>query len=197
MFSQLLVAQFLTLLTWIEAVSVGSISNVIFSSSTPPAISISSSCSQCICAMLFTANIVGVSCSPNHTCSFFYNYSRSYTLNSALNSSFHFLTLPPAQEQSTAALIQSTQAIAFLAVTTAPTASKSLYLHFAIFVSKLPDKIYDSARTSFLSWSSSCSYCERTVTWKRNGFSITMHTLWGFPMKLFTCEINAKLLSCR
>ena len=132
MFSQLLAAQFLILISRVETVSIGSISNVIFSSSTAPALSINSSCSQCICIMLLTTNIVSVSCSPNQTCSLFYNYSRSYTLNSAPNSSFHFLTLPPAQEQSTAASTRSTQTIAISVVTTAPTASKLLYLQLAM-----------------------------------------------------------------
>jgi hypothetical protein len=126
MFSQLRAVEFFTLLSWIETVRVGSINNILFSSTTSPTLSINSSCSQCICMMLSTEYIVGVSCFQNQTCSLFYNYSRSYTLSNAPNSSFHFLTLPPAQEQSTVASIRNTETMSTTAVTTAPTTSRSL-----------------------------------------------------------------------
>ncbi len=106
MFSQLFIIQFLVLPNWIESVQVGSISGVIMSSSVVTIVPMNDSCDQCICLMLLEKNILSVNCIQNQTCLLFHNYSIPYTFNDSPNSSFHFLILPPQQNNS---IYQSTQ----------------------------------------------------------------------------------------
>jgi hypothetical protein len=113
MFSQLVIIQFFVFPNWIEPVQVGSISDVIMSSSAANVVPINGSCVKCICFMLLAKNITGVSCSQNQTCLLFYNYSLPYTLNDSPNSSFHFLTLPPEEEYSTYEITQGAQTSEF------------------------------------------------------------------------------------
>jgi hypothetical protein len=98
--SQILIIQFLIFPSWNEPVQVGTISNVIMSSSNVTIVSMNESCIQCICLMLLETNVLGVSCSQNQTCLLFHNYSLPYSLNDSPNSSFHFLILPPEQGDS-------------------------------------------------------------------------------------------------
>jgi hypothetical protein len=109
MFLQLLIIQFLFFPNWIEPVQVGSIRNMFLSSTAVNVIPMNDSCITCICTMLLSINIIGVSCSSNQTCLLFYNYSLPYTLINSLTSSFHFLIPPPEQEYSTYKPIQTTQ----------------------------------------------------------------------------------------
>jgi hypothetical protein len=101
MFLQFFITQFLVFPHWIEPVQVGSISGMFLSSSVTTVISANDSCVTCICLMLLTNGIIGVSCSQNQTCLLFHNYSLPYTLTNSPNSSFHFLIPPPEQEYST------------------------------------------------------------------------------------------------
>ncbi len=109
MFPQIFIIQFLVFPSWIEPVQVGSINDVVFSSSSAIVASMNGSSVDCICIMLLSTNIMGVSYSPNETCLLFFNYSLSYTLNHSPGSSFHFLILPPEQQYSTYETTQKTQ----------------------------------------------------------------------------------------
>ena len=101
MFLFFCIAAALGYLCRIESVSVGYIHDVIMLSSSGIFLSMNGSCDQCVCAMLLSTTIAGVSCFPNHTCLVFHNYSLSYTLLTSSNSSFYFLSLPSEQQQST------------------------------------------------------------------------------------------------
>jgi hypothetical protein len=99
---QLLIIQFLLFfLDRITSVQVGSINGVFFASSSATIVSMNGSCAVCICSMLLSNNIIGLSCLQNETCLFFHNYSSFYTLTGSPNSSFYFLILPPEQQYST------------------------------------------------------------------------------------------------
>lgn len=101
MFSQLFIVQFFVIPKFVQSIQVGSISNVALSSSAATVASLNVSCNTCICMMISTDNILGVSCTQNQSCSLFFNYSLVYTISASPNSSFHFLSLPPEQVSST------------------------------------------------------------------------------------------------
>ncbi|CAF0816054.1 unnamed protein product [Adineta ricciae] len=91
----------LLLVSRIVSVQIGSIQGVSFFSSTGITVLTNDSCTECICTMMLSDDIIGLSCSQNQTCLFFYNYSLPYDLTVDLNSSFYFRSLPPEQHYTT------------------------------------------------------------------------------------------------
>ena len=101
MLSQHLILPLLFIARYIQSVRVGSISNVTLLSSSATITSMNLSCSNCICRMISTNNILGVICTENQNCSLFHDYSFTYTINFSPDSSFYFLSLPREQIYST------------------------------------------------------------------------------------------------
>ncbi|UJR11146.1 hypothetical protein I4U23_015327 [Adineta vaga] len=101
MYSQLLIMHFFNFLHWIESKQVGSINDMSVLSFASGVISINSSCHECICMMVKTNTILGVTCLINQTYLLFSNYSLSYNVTNTSNASFHFLVLPPQEQFST------------------------------------------------------------------------------------------------
>ncbi|UJR19909.1 hypothetical protein I4U23_023041 [Adineta vaga] len=172
----------LIFITWIETIRIGSIHGMALSSSTISLISMNKSCHECICTMIQSQNILGISCSYNRTCLIFTNYSSLYILNNASNSTFHFLVFPPESEFTT---YQSTNGIQMTTTQIASTSNNIWSCSNMTVLHDIDTPGQDITSYQPKNYTECCSWCLSTLDcvgfvwgWPNNSFSGHQSRCW-------------------